>query len=176
MARAPCRSMNAGDEKMADEPKPLPILHTPSYPHEPRFPRIPLIFVPKGITLIQNGAVASFEEALWCVVDAYREAEAYERQCGNHRWADELHHFGDLFRADADAFLDCYCRATWQAGDEDERQQLTVEAFSQREGEFVGMICDALLDVTLLACVPSELVDLWLTDQPALAVHDWPRR
>lgn len=176
MARALCRFTKATGENMTDKVQFLPILHTPTYPREPGFPRIPRIFVPKGIRRIQNGAVASFEEALWCVVDAYREAEADERQCGNHRWADELHHFGDLFRSDADAFLDCYCRATWQTEDEDERQQLTVEAFSQREGEFVGMICDALEDVTLLACVPGELVDLWLTDQPALAVHAWPKR
>lgn len=155
---------------MTDDQKTLPILHTPSYPIR----RTP--FVPRGITRIQNGAIASFEEALWCVIDAYRETEAYERQCGNHRWADEIAHFGDLFRADANAFLDCYCRATWQAKNEDERQRLAVEAFGQREGEFVGMICDALLDVTLLACLLDELVDLWLLDNPALAVHAWPKR
>lgn len=153
-----------------EERKTLPILHEPYYPIR----RTP--FVPKGITRIQNSNVTSFEEALWCVIDAYREAEEYARSCGDHRWADELHHFGDLFRADATAFLDGYCRATWQVEDEADRRRLAVEAFGQREGEFVGMICDALLDVTLLACEPSELVDLWLIGNPALAVHDWPKR
>ena len=149
-----------------EEQKTLPILSHPTYP-----PR-----TPKGITRIGNGDVETFEEALWCVVDAYREAGAYARQCGDHRWADELQHFGDLFRADAAAFLDSYCRATWQASDDDERRRLAVEEFGQREGEFVTLICDALLDVTLLACEPDELVDLWLTSDPRLSVHDWPKR
>jgi len=175
MARTPYHFTKVSDN-MADEQQTLPILHTPFYPHEPGYPMIPVIFVPKGITRIQRGTVRSFEEALWCVVDAYREAEAYARTYGDHRWADELHHFGDLFRADAHAFLDCYVHATWQAEDEAERQRIVVAEFSQREGEFVGMICDALLDITLLACVPDELVDMWLTNEPGLAVHDWPKR
>ena len=110
------------------------------------------------------------------MVDAYREAEEYARQFGAHRWADELHHFGDLFRTDAAAFLDGYRRTTWQAEDDDERLRLAGEEFGQREGEFVTLICDALLDVTLLACEPDELVDMWLTSDPRLSVHDWPKR
>lgn len=155
---------------MEEEQKPLPILHEPSYPAR----RTP--FVPQGITRIGNGDATSFEEALWWVVDAYREAEENARQCGDQRWADEIQHFGALFRTDAAAFLDCYCRATWQAEDDDERLRLAVEEFGRHEGEFVTLICDALLDVTLLTCEPDELVDMWLTADPRLSVHAWPKR
>ena len=157
--------MKVGDN-MADK-QTLPILHLPGRTTPPR--------TPKGILRIENG-VPSFEEALWCVVDAFREAEEYARQRGDHRWADEIAQIGTLFRADAVAFLDDYCRATWQAEDDDERLRLAVEEFGQREGEFVTLICDALLDVTLLACEPDELVDMWLTNDPRLAVHAWPKR
>ena len=150
---------------MADK-QTLPILHLPGRTTPPR--------TPKGILRIENG-VTSFEEALWCVVDAFREAEEYARQCGDHRWADEIKHIGDLFRADAVAFLDGYAHVTWQTDDDDERLRLAVEEFSQRDGMFVGLIRDALADPIWLAFEPDDMVETCLADDPALAVHDWPK-
>ena len=145
-----------------EEQQKLPILHLPGRTTPPR--------TPKGILRIENG-VTSFEEAVWCVVDAFREAEEYARQCGDHRWADEIKHIGDLFRADAVAFLDGYARVTWQAEDDDERLRLAVEEYRSREGEFVTLILDALADPTWLAFEPDDMVETCLADDPALAVH-----
>jgi hypothetical protein len=145
-------------------PKRLPMLQEPSYPN-----RMP--FTPKGIQRILDDDVASFEEALRCVIDAYQQAEQHARQHGDHRWADELAHFGALFHMDADAFLDCYLRAAWQTTDEAERQRMAVEEFRPRTGEFGEMIIDALDDLFVLACTPDEVADLWLITSPQLAVH-----
>jgi hypothetical protein len=159
--------MKVRGETMLSNAQHLSILQTPSYPS-----RMP--FMPKGIQRILDDDVASFEEAVRCVIDAYQEAEHHARQANDHRWADEIAHFGALFHMDADAFLDCYLRAAWQTNDEAERQHLAVEEFRRHAGEFGEMIIDALDDLAVLACNPDELVDLWLITRQQLAVHPRP--